>query len=149
MIADIFESNGEEHFRELESDCISSICDINNEFSDKLIIATGGGLSAIPGMMERLNNNGITIYLKANLETLWKRLSTDPKQLDDRPLLKENGKEVLRKLLSDREQYYYQSTLTIDTNQMDVDEVCDLLAAQLEIVAEIALNIYMTPDVKR
>lgn len=97
-------------------------------------------MAAIPGMMDRLNDIGITIYLKASLDTLWKRLSTDPKQLQDRPLLKENGKSVLAELLAQREKHYYKSTLVVDTDQMDVDEVCDLLAGQLDLIANIALN---------
>ncbi len=138
-ISDIFSSKGEAYFRNLESGCIEDIRS-NEKLGLKLIVATGGGLAAIPGMMQRLNKTGITIYLKASLDTLWKRLSTDPQQLQDRPLLRNGGKSVLTRLLSEREKFYYQSTLVIDTDQMDVDEVCDLLAGQLDSIANIALN---------
>ena len=138
-ISEIFSDNGEQFFRELESSCIDEVSS-NNKLDDRLIVATGGGLAAIPGMMERLNEIGVTIYLKASLETLWKRLSTDPKQLQDRPLLRDNGKEVLEDLLIERERHYYKSTLVVDTDQMDVDEVCELLAGQSDLIANIALN---------
>lgn len=129
-ICDLFASHGESHFRNLESDCIDLICRGNNQ-KKVTIVATGGGLPAIPGIMNRLNMIGITVYLKANLDTLWKRLTTDPRQLDDRPLLQKNGKRSLEELLKQREPFYYQSTLTIDTDQLEVDDVCRVLAGQI------------------
>lgn len=131
-ITEIFSTEGEKYFRDLESNCIKDIIS-NRKLSDEILVATGGGLVAIPGMMDRLNRNGITIYLKANIDTLWKRISTDPKQLLDRPLLRTNGKSVLAALVKMREDYYYQSTLVVDTDQLDVDEVCDLLAGRLDL----------------
>jgi shikimate kinase len=129
-ISDIFQSEGENFFRELEVKCIDGLSKI--ECNGKpLIVATGGGLPAIPGMMEKLNSIGKSIYLKANINTLWKRLTTDPKQLDDRPLLKLKGKKALAALVKKRENTYTKSSIVIDTEQLDVDEVCDLLITNL------------------
>lgn len=126
-ISVIFDKHGEVYFRNLEKNIVNKL----SSKSEKIIIATGGGLPAIPGMIDTLNQLGTTIYLKASLETLWKRLSVDPKQLDDRPLLKNGGKEALSNLLSKRENIYYQATITLDTDRLSVPEVCDLLAAHI------------------
>lgn len=129
QISQIFELKGENFFRKLEEDCINEIK--KNRHGKIIIVATGGGLPAIPNMMSMLNSMGITIYLKASLETLWKRLSTDPKQLDDRPLLKENGKEMLKELIERRKPLYDQSTIIIDTDQLGVNDVCRLMNSHI------------------
>lgn len=127
-ISDIFEKHGEPHFRELERKAINAL----RQTSSNLIVATGGGLPAIPNMMIDLNQIGTTIYLKAGLETLWKRLCLDPKQLEDRPLLKAKGKEALLQQMSERESIYHQSTITLNTDRLSVNEVCDLIKNYLQ-----------------
>src|SRR3954469_25496397 len=90
-IADIFDEKGEAYFRKLEAKCIEDML----EAPSPLVVATGGGLPAIDGMMDKLNTVGGSVYLRAGIETLWKRLNTDPRQLDDRPLLRVGGQESL------------------------------------------------------
>jgi shikimate kinase len=127
-VTEVFEERGETYFRTLEERCIDGLASIGSG----VIVATGGGLPAIPGMMDRLNRMGTCIYLKASLDTLWKRLCIDPRQLEDRPLLKDSGEEGLRRLLKDREQIYSQAAIMLDTDKLSVDEVCHLVAAQIE-----------------
>ena len=45
-ISDIFMSGGESYIRQLETDCIGSICDDESP-QKKLIVATGGGLCSV------------------------------------------------------------------------------------------------------
>lgn len=84
-IADIFARQGEEYFREAETQ-------ITEELSqeDRLVISTGGGLVLKEKNVELLRENGVIVYLRASIPTLVERLSKD----EDRPLLKtEEGLE--------------------------------------------------------
>jgi shikimate kinase len=129
-ISDIFEEEGEPAFRRLESKQL----DVVLREGSRTIVATGGGLPAIPGAMALMNGNGVTIYLKASISALWKRLNSDPQQLADRPMLREGGKDALQRLLDEREDTYSEATLTIDTDQLSVDEVCAHLVTQVRLM---------------
>lgn len=122
-ISDIFDKDGEDYFRELEAKCVENMLNAPTP----LVVATGGGLPAIEGMMERLNAVGVCVYLRASVETLWKRLNTDPRQLEDRPLLRAGGEESLEHLLEKRKSQYAQAAMILDTDQLSVDQVCALL----------------------
>jgi len=80
-ISKLFEEKGEEYFRQRETETIRKLL---TEEKGK-IIATGGGLPMREENRELLRKLGTVIYLKAEPETLYKRLSGDHK----RPLLKE------------------------------------------------------------
>lgn len=131
-ISDIFDARGEAHFRRLEQDCIQSI----SENEDRVVVATGGGLPQIPGMMARLNWLGTTVYLKAVVDVLWKRLNAGPGELDDRPLLRDGGVDALADLVSRRAPTYLESSVTLDTAQLSVPEVCALLVTQIASMDE-------------
>ena len=129
-ISEIFDEHGEAYFRELERRCVDEL----GNLGPHVIVATGGGLPAIPGMMDRLNRLGVTVYLRASLDTLWKRLTTDPLQLENRPLLKTGGREALGRLLNEREPIYRRSSLIVDTEKLSVDEVTALLVTQVRSI---------------
>lgn len=124
-IAEIFDRFGEPKFRNLEAKVITEILKSNR----KAVVATGGGLPTIPGMMENLCSHGITVYLKAELGTLWARLDSDPQELSARPLLRENGIERLRELISARESLYLRSSVVFRTDSLSVESVCAAVAA--------------------
>ena len=81
-ISKLFEEKGEPYFREKETETISRLM---GEPKGN-IIATGGGLPMKEGNAELLKELGTVIYLKAETDTLLKRLSGDT----TRPLL-QNG----------------------------------------------------------
>src|SRR5215217_1973749 len=68
-ISQIFSQNGEEFFRERESHYLKSLSERSN-----VVIATGGGTPCFHDNMKWMNENGITIYLKAKSEILFDRL---------------------------------------------------------------------------
>jgi shikimate kinase len=129
-ISDIFDSEGEDRFREMEMKCLEQ----TQLLERPSIVATGGGLPAIEGAMSRLNEIGVSVYLKASAATLWKRLSTDPRALDNRPLLRGDGRTKLEQLLLVRERAYERASLTIDTGQRTVDDVCALIVTQIKLI---------------
>lgn len=129
-ISDIFDSEGEDRFREMEMKCLEQAQFLRTPS----IVATGGGLPAIEGAMSQLNEMGVSVYLKASAATLWKRLSTDPRALENRPLLRGDGRTKLGQLLLVRERAYERASLTIDTSQRSVDDVCALIVTQIELI---------------
>jgi shikimate kinase len=131
-ISDIFDESGEEFFRAQEVRCIDEVA-----LSDAAqVVATGGGLPAIPGMMDRLMQLGVVVYLKATDVKLWMRLSADPRLLDDRPLLRGDGMAILGSLLRQREGVYLRAPITIDTEQLSLGEVTAMLVAQIGAMEE-------------
>ena len=98
-IARMFEAKGEAYFREKETETIKRL--IDGEKGN--IIATGGGLPMTEGNPELLKELGTVIYLKADNETLVKRLSNDKA----RPLLRNvNLKERVETMLAIRGPVY-------------------------------------------
>lgn len=102
-IVEIFTNKGEDAFRKWETEAIKSLV------TTRSIIACGGGLPAIPGMMEILLKTGWVIWLDTDLQLIEKRLQ---KNLAHRPLLQpyENHLfEKLNELLKIRSPFYEQA----------------------------------------
>mgnify|MGYP003482442972 FL=1 len=101
-ILDIFETKGEEHFRELERAYIQSIDSESNQ-----IIAVGGGMPCFFDNMEQLNLKGTTIYLHRPPGELVYRLQHSK---NPRPLVVGKSTEELNlfvhEALTYREQFY-------------------------------------------
>lgn len=116
-IAKLFEEKGEDYFRNKETEVINRL--IAGEKSN--IIATGGGLPMKEGNAELLKELGTVIYLKADVETLVKRLSNDKV----RPLLKNvNLKEKIETMLSVRGPVYEDcADLVLQTDNMSFYEI--------------------------
>lgn len=129
-IYEIFEDLGEPYFRQLETQIIDDV--INGGTQGFCIVATGGGLPAIDGMMKRLLGAGTCVYLAASLDELWNRLTVDPKDLESRPLLRRSGRAGLERIMRGRESIYRAATIMMHTDGLDVDEVVDALIRELE-----------------
>lgn len=131
-INEIFAEKGEAYFRQLELEILSSI--VNRE---NLVVSLGGGTLENDTSFELVRNSGTMVYLKSDLNTLTRRLSTK----DDRPLLKgENGQKITPEeianrvslLMSRREERYAQSPICISTDQTPLGKTVDKLQRELE-----------------
>lgn len=98
----IFETNGEQAFREAEAKHLR-----NTEFLPPSIIATGGGTPCFLENMKWMQEHGLVIYLKVSEKTLLHRLKAE---IDGRPLLKGKSEDELlnfiSQLLNERESVY-------------------------------------------
>ncbi len=104
-IAEIFASDGEAGFRELETAVLDQISSWHS-----LVVATGGGVVTRPQNWGHLRQ-GAVVWLDAPAELLLARLRQDP---DRRPLLRsENPGARLRSLLSERLPLYAQADLHV------------------------------------
>ena len=99
-IRKIFENEGEEAFRDLESAVLS---DFEQEHPTRRIIATGGGIILRPENRDLLRRLGFVVWLVVSAEEIIKRTRKNR----DRPLLNnDDQKGTIDRLLSDRLELY-------------------------------------------
>ena len=116
-IIEIFTDDGEEAFRQLESETIEKFSNMSN-----LIIYTGGGALEKANNLSNLQKNGIIIYLKADIEELFKRVKNETQ----RPLLKEQDPlEVIKKLIKKRKKFYLMADITIITDNKSPEKITE------------------------
>lgn len=106
-VSDIFSIHGEEEFRRVEQRVIERLV-----LGPQQILATGGGAFMNETTRRLLKEHAVTIWLRADLETLWKRVSRN----DKRPLLRtEDPKGRLRDLLNARQETYALADIVVDS----------------------------------
>ncbi len=117
-ISQIFANYGEPYFRDVESEVVKEVAQ-----KDNLVISTGGGVVLRKTNMDELRKNGIIINLTAKPQTIFNRLKSQP---GIRPLLNKPDplKEIIN-LLSQREEYYKNCDLRIETDNISVEEVVE------------------------
>lgn len=104
-VADIFALHGEEEFRRVERKVLQRLLD-----GPPQVLATGGGAYLNDDTRALMRKHAITIWLNADLETLWKRVS----RRNHRPLLRRpDAKEVLSNLFDERRPIYELADLTV------------------------------------
>ncbi len=122
-VADIFSVHGEAEFRRGERRVLKRLLD-----QPPHVLATGGGAYLDPETRSLLRARAITVWLNADLETLWKRVS----KRDDRPLLRApDPKGVLGRLFAEREPIYAQADLKVDSSDGPHRDTVDAILAAL------------------
>ena len=121
-IHQIFSEKGEVYFRALESEYLRKTVELH-----KIVVATGGGTPLFHDNLAWMNNNGLTIYLKAAPELLASRLEG---QTALRPLLKgKTGHDLLKlimRYLKKREPVYEKAQMCYelkDGNQKYAEDI--------------------------
>ncbi len=115
-ISDIFAVYGEPYFRDVETEVVKEVAK-----KDKFVISTGGGVVLRKVNIDELRKNGIIINLTAKPETIYNRLKNQP---GVRPLLnKPDPMNEIIKLLSQREEYYKNCDLRIETDNFTVEQI--------------------------
>ena len=123
-IPDIFEAEGEAHFRALEVEAIEIAS------SNAAVIALGGGAIAQPGMAERLSKQGLVVWLKADASVLLERIGSGA----NRPLLagldRNAQLDKLQALSEERRPAYEQAEIVADASRA-ADAIVDEIVAAL------------------
>lgn len=124
-IAEIFDRYGEDKFRAAETEALSKLSPERDG-----IVVTGGGIVLRSENVERLRQLGTIVYLSADEETLFARISRRP----TRPLLQTaNPRETLRELLAGRLPLYRAAAdLEVDTSRLKHDEVARRILERVE-----------------
>lgn len=128
-IEDIFAERGECEFRRGERQVIARLLD-----GPAHILATGGGAFIDPRTREMMKEHAISIWLRAPLDVLMKRVS----KRDHRPLLKESDpRAVMQRLMDERYPIYAEADLMIETGSGPHNSaVAQILAALRAHVAK-------------
>jgi shikimate kinase len=106
-VQEIFARHGEPEFRRGERRVIERLLK-----GPPIILATGGGAYLDAETRALMKQQAITVWLRADLETLWRRVS----RRDHRPLLQRpDAKEALAGLLETRSPTYALADLVVET----------------------------------
>jgi shikimate kinase len=123
-IPDIFADHGEAHFRDGERKVIARLLE-----NGRQVLATGGGAFMNDETRARIREHGISVWLKADVETLLERVA----KRGGRPLLEGDDPEgVLRRLAEARYPVYALADITVEsTNAKHQNTVNDVIRALL------------------
>lgn len=127
-IPELFEAYGEPEFRKLEQRVIKRLLRTGPR-----VLSTGGGAFMNEETRASIRENGLSLWLDADLEILWERVI----KRDNRPLLKTaNPKKTLEDLMIARYPTYATAHLTVKSRDIRKDamahEVIAAVAATLE-----------------
>ena len=93
-----------------------------------VVVSCGGGTPCFHDNMHWMNEQGVTIYLRASVEILACRLALQPEQ---RPLLKgmegERLEAFIRSKLEERRRYYLESSVIYDQRSADEPVAANLI----------------------
>lgn len=127
-IGDIFASEGEKQFRDIECRMLREVSEIEN-----VVISTGGGLPCFNDNMALMNRTGTTIYLDVPVEELAARLNASK---TIRPVLQNRSGEELvdfiRENLNKRRLFYEQAGICFNAELMCTEYDVETLAEKLE-----------------
>ena len=119
-IARFFEEKGEAVFRQVEEEVLADLLK-----TDK-VISTGGGIVISPRNRALLKQNLDNIYLKADFETLYQRISADKD--NQRPLFLNNSKEDLAAIFDERQAWYEEvANKIVDVSSLSPEEIIEEL----------------------
>lgn len=114
-ISEIFQDHGEEHFREGERKVIARLLK-----SGPQVLATGGGAFMNAQTRDAIRENGISIWLKADISVLLRRVG----RRDSRPLLRgDNPEAVMKRLLKERSPIYAKADLVAESRDEPHDQI--------------------------
>jgi 3-dehydroquinate synthase len=116
-IPEIFETRGEAYFRDGEVRVIARLLN-----SGPAVIATGGGAFMRAETRQRISDQAVSIWLKADAEVIMKRV----RRRADRPLLQtQDPAATVSRLLEAREPIYQGADLTILSRDIPHDRIVD------------------------
>jgi shikimate kinase len=123
-IKEIFRNEGEEAFRNYESLAIRQLP------LEHAVVMTGGGAVVREENLTYMKSKGTVIYLKTSFPVLWNRLMREEER-KKRPLLLTNTKENILQLYNERRNHYEKSDITILTDDLTTEEVCEQILNEL------------------
>src|SRR4051812_16445057 len=128
-IAEIFKHQGEAAFRLMESRIVEEL-----KRREKTVISTGGGLPVNEENMASLKSHALTICLWASPDKILHRV----KDQAHRPLLNEPDPLArIRQLLGERERFYRQADVLVNTEFRSLREVAQQVINQFRMATRL------------
>ena len=123
-ISDIFETYGEEYFRDLETNLL-----IEMQSRTNVVISCGGGVPMRERNVAEMKKNGRVVLLTAKPETILERV----KDNHDRPLLEGNKTVpyIAQLMEKRREKYEAAADIVIETDGKSELQICEELVQSL------------------
>jgi shikimate kinase len=127
-VADIFENEGEDKFRQLEHIYLKEII-----LKDNTVISLGGGTPCFNNNIEIINKNGISVFIEMDAAALAKRLIKAKRK---RPLI-QGMNEVDLKFFIDanlekRSTFYSQAHYIVKSENRSAEELAEKLKQLME-----------------
>ena len=130
-ITEIFKEKGEIFFRKIEKEVLEKILSTEKN----IILSLGGGTPCYYNNIDRINEKTISVFLKTNVKTLAQRLSSEK---DKRPLIQnisnEDLPEFIAKHLFERNPFYNQAKITINTDNLSAREIAEEILTQIKLI---------------
>ncbi|MUT66769.1 AAA family ATPase [Paenibacillus sp. NEAU-GSW1] len=123
-ISSIFQSEGEQAFRQIESSVLAKLLDADNN----AVIATGGGAVLLERNRDAMLSHSSVIALMADAEHIIERVKSDT----SRPLLKGDVAANVRRILDERKHAYDFAHLKLDTNALSAVEAAEAIIRFVE-----------------
>jgi 3-dehydroquinate synthase len=132
-ILGIFRDEGQQRFRELESEALKEACAL-----ESVIISTGGGAVLRPENRRTMAEAGFVVCLEALPETIYERVMVRGEEAPlDRPLLaSEDPLERIRDLKAARQHLYALCDWAVHTDGLTPEQVADEVVRAYENYAE-------------
>lgn len=122
-VSEIFAERGEAWFRGRERRAIADLL-----AGEDLVLATGGGAFMDPETRRAIRRRGVSVWLKAGLDTLLERVS----RRRTRPLLAAGDpRATLESLIAARYPVYAEADATVESGDAPHDETVDRILAAL------------------
>jgi shikimate kinase len=121
-ITDIFKDHGEAHFRDGERKVIARLLGCGPQ-----VLATGGGAFMLAETRENIRRQGISVWIKAELPLLLRRVL----RRNTRPLLHNDPKGVMLKLMETRYPVYACADITVESRDLPHDAIVQEIIAAL------------------
>lgn len=130
-IAAIFSDDGEQAFRDLESDVVADLCG-----RKQCVLALGGGAVLREANQAAIAGCGAVVWLTASVDTLVARIAGDATTSARRPnLTNAGGRQEVARLLAVRTPIYRAcATLEVDTEGKAPAEIAGEIIAALGLV---------------
>jgi shikimate kinase len=123
-ISDIFTDHGEAHFRDGERRVIARLLGDGPQ-----VLATGGGAYMNEDTRRTITENGVSVWLKADLKVLLERVV----RRDHRPLLKtDDPKLVMKRLMDERYPVYSSSDITVKSRDVPHEVIVSEIISGLD-----------------
>lgn len=127
-ISRLMSDYGEPEFRRLEKRVMARLLEAPMQ-----VLSTGGGAFINDETRGLIRQKGISVWLKADTEILLERALRH----DNRPLLQQGDpREIMSRLLKEREPIYEQADITVESDGRPVDETVDRMIKALKEYSE-------------
>jgi shikimate kinase len=129
-ISDIFRQSGEARFRQYERQIVEELAQ-----RQRMVIATGGGLAANQENLASLKQYGLVVWLWASPESIWQRV----RHQTHRPLIETpDPLGRIQQLLVEREPFYRQADVLVNTELRAVREVAGQVAHHFRLLQRVS-----------